>query len=287
MYHALIVLSVVIFGGCFALQDVYRKKQGSGIRNSLRFSFWGSLAGFLVLLLVNGVKLEVTPFTLIMAVIASLNSFAFTFCSFKALDRINLSLYSLFSMLGGMVLPFLQGILFYGEKMTVAKAVGFPLIVIALLLTVEKGKKTKGAFYYGCIFVLNGMSGVLSKFFVEADFPKTDATGYTILISLCSAVISGALLLTLFRKMPGDRGSSPAGIAVGAVSGALNKAANLILVIALAHVDASVQYPMVTGGVMIVSTLICFFGENKPSKKELLSILVAFAGLLLLFVIPV
>ena len=61
----------------------------------------------------------------------------------------------------------------------------------------------------------------------------------------------------------------------------------MILVIALAHVDASVQYPMVTGGVMIVSTLISFFGEDKPSKKELLSILVAFIGLTLLFVIPI
>ena len=287
MYHALIVLSVVIFGGCFALQDAFRKKQGSGIRNSLRYSFWGSLAGTLLLLLINGAKLEVTAFTLLMALIAALNGFAFTFCSFKALDRINLSLYSLFSMLGGMVRPFLQGIFFYGEKMTLAKALCFPLIVLALLLTVEKGKKTKGAFYYGCIFVLNGMSGVLSKIFVESDLPKTDATGYTILISLCSAVISGVLLLTVFRKSPEDQKSSLSGTVVGAVSGALNRAANLILVIALAHVDASVQYPMVTGGVMIVSTLICFFGEDKPSKKELLSILVAFIGLVLLFVIPI
>jgi drug/metabolite transporter (DMT)-like permease len=39
--------------------------------------------------------------------------------------------------------------------------------------------------------------------------------------------------------------------------------------------------------VMIVSTLICFLGKNKPSKKEILSIIVAFIGLLLLFAIPI
>ncbi len=44
---------------------------------------------------------------------------------------------------------------------------------------------------------------------------------------------------------------------------------------------------MVTGGVMIVSTAICFFDEIKPSKKEILSVVIAFLGMLSLFVIPV
>ncbi len=222
-----------------------------------------------------------------MAILASINGFAFTFCSFKALDRINLSLYSLFSMLGGIVLPFLQGILFYGEKMSLAKLLCFLFITVALTLTVEKGERKKGTIYYVCIFVLNGMSGVLSKFFAEAPFNKASATGYTNLISICSVVISCILLLIVSKKYPGHGTFSFAGTAIGVASGITNRIANLVLVIALAHVDASVQYPMVTGGVMIVSTLICFFGKNKPSKKEILSIIVAFIGLLLLFAIPI
>ena len=287
MYYALIVLSVVMFGGCFALNDVYRKIKGSSIKISLEFSFIGSLAGLVVLMISNGFKFEFTPFTFIMAILASINGFAFTFCSFKALDKINLSLYSLFSMLGGMVLPFLQGVIFYGEKMSLAKAVCFLFITIALVLTVEKGERKKGAIFYVCVFVLNGMSGVFSKIFAESNFPKTSATGYTNLISICSVVISAVILLTVFRKKPESGKFSFAGTVVGTAAGITNRLANLILIIALAHVDASVQYPMVTGGVMIVSTLICFFGKNKPSQKEVLSIIVAFIGLLLLFAIPI
>jgi len=287
MYYALIILSVVMFGGCFALNDAYRKKRGSSIKISLQFSFVGSLVGFVFLMIVNGLKFEFTPFTLIMAILASINGFAFTFCSFKALDRINLSLYSLFSMLGGMVLPFLQGILFYGEKITVAKAVCFLFITVALVLTVEKGEKKQGTIYYVLVFVLNGMSGVLSKIFAESNLPKTSAIGYTNLMSVCSVVISGILLLTISKKGAENNGFSLVGTAICAASGISNRVANLVLVVALAHVDASVQYPMVTGGVMIVSTLICFFGKNKPSKKEVLSIVIAFIGLLLLFAIPI
>ena len=132
------------------------------------------------------------------------------------------------------------------------------------------------------------MSGVLSKIFTSADFAKTSPEGYSILSALCSIVISGLILLIFFRKKEENAPRiSGAALGASAISGITNKLANLWLVIALAHVDASVQYPMVTGGVMIVSTLICFFGKNKPTKKELLSLLFAFAGMLALFAIPV
>ena len=65
-----------------------------------------------MLVIINGFRLEFTPFTFVIALLAAINSIVFVFCSIKALDSINLSLYSLFSMLGGMVLPFLQGIFF-------------------------------------------------------------------------------------------------------------------------------------------------------------------------------
>ena len=70
-----------------------------------------------------------------------------------------------------------------------------------------------------------------------------------------------------------------------ALNGITNKIANYVLIIALTFVDASVQYPMVTGGVMIVSTVISYIKKNKPSKRELISVGLAFIGMLVL-VIP-
>ena len=287
MYYALIMLSVIIFGACFYLKDVYRKLRGNSLKISMQFSATSSIAGLIVLLIINGLKFEFTLFTFIMAVLAALNGFAFTFCSFKALGSINLSLYSLFSMLGGMALPFVQGIVFYREEITLAKCICFTLILLALLLTVEKGERKNGTVYYIGIFVLNGLSGVFSKIFTSAPFPKTSAAGYSILTALCSIVISLTCLLFFFRKNKKESRFSALSELVSAFSGIANRLANFILVIALMHVDSSVQYPMVTGGVIIVSTIICFFGKNKPSKKEILSVIVAFIGMLTLFIIPV
>ncbi len=294
MYYLLIILSVIMFGVCFALNDAYRKIRGSSLKISLQSVFVGSLAGLIVLLAVNGITLELTPFTLILAICTACNGFLFTFCSFRALDRINLSLYSLFSMLGGMLLPFAQGILCYGESVTWAKVICFIFICAALLCTVERGERKNGTIYYIGIFTLNGMSGVLSKIFssggftsgTEGIFATTSDAAYSAWSALCSVVLSGALLLLFFRKQPSPKMGLKDNI-VGATSGAVNKVANFLLVVALAHVDASVQYPMVTGGVIIASTVICFFGKSKPKKKEIISVILAFTGLLALFLIPV
>lgn len=286
MYYAIIIIAVLLFGGSFYSKDVYRRMRGSSMLISMEFSLIGSVVGLITLVIINGLAIEYTTFSLIMALASTINGFAFTFCTFKALKTINLSLYSLFSMLGGMLLPFVQGILFFGEELTVAKFISVGVIALSLILTVEKGKRKNGTIYYIGIFVLNGMSGVISKLFVSAPFEKVSSAGYSILTAICSLVLSLVLFLIFTKKSGNHEKIKPASITAGALSGVTNKIANFLLIIALAHVDASVQYPMVTGGVIIVSTLISLFGERKPSKKEVLSVVVAFLGLLLLFVMP-
>ena len=287
MYHALIMLSVCMLGSCFVLNDVYRKKRSSNLLSSMESSCIGAVAGLIVLFIINGIKFEFTPFTFVMSFLVAVNGIAFTYLSFKALDTTNLSLYSLFSMLGGMILPFMQGIIFYGEDITVAKVICVLFIGAALALTIKKGNKKKGYIYYIGIFVLNGMSGVLSKLFTELPFEKTSAAAYSMYGAAWTVVISGVFWIVFAMRKTYKMPKYTFGVAaIAAAKGAVNRVANFILVLALSHVDASVQYPMVTGGVMIMSTLICFFGNNKPSKREIISVVLAFVGLLLLFVIP-
>jgi multidrug transporter EmrE-like cation transporter len=197
-------------------------------------------------------------------------------------------------MLGGMVLPFFQGIIFYGEKLTLDKIICVIFIVAALLITLDfkNGNATKkdkfAPLYYIGIFVFNGMSGVLSKIFASSTLDKTTSAGYSIWLALISTVVSAIILFTVFRKR--TEGEPPLSFKLGLLSGssgALNKIANYILVVALASgIDASIQYPMVTGGVMIVSTACAYLTDNKPKAKELISVGLAFIGMLALFVIP-
>ena len=199
MYYSLIIIAVVMFGINFALQDVYQKMRGDSLRVSLEATIIGSIAAFVVILFINKFSFEYTHYTLFIASVLAGINIGFTFFSFKALGRINLSLYSLFSMLGGMLLPFLQGIIFYNEDLTIAKILCLVIIVISLLLTIEKGNgKKDGVFYYLGIFILNGMCGVINKIFTSSNLPKTSAEGLNMWVAITSIVISAVLLFAFF-----------------------------------------------------------------------------------------
>lgn len=281
MYYAIVSAAVVMFGFQFYFNGRYEKKNGSGFASSMLFIFGGSLAGLAALLIINKFTLEVTPYTLIWSVVTALNMMACLFCSTKALTRINLSLYSIFSMLGGMVLPFVAGIAFYGEKITVGKALCFVAITAALCLTFSKGESKRGWIYYIGIFVFNGLSGVLSKAYQESTYEKASEASYSILSAAVAVVISGIILIAIYKKVEKPDKSS---VLLMTGYGVFNKIANYLLLISLAHLPASTQYPMVTGGVMIVSTVLGCFTDKKPSKKELLSVALSFIGIAALIV---
>ena len=75
MYYNYIILSVLMFGGCFLIKDIYRKKRNTtDIIMTFESMFIGSLAGVLVLFIINGFKFEFTFFTFIMVLLTTLNN---------------------------------------------------------------------------------------------------------------------------------------------------------------------------------------------------------------------
>ncbi len=283
LYYGLISLAVTMFSVQFFCNQQYERECKSGLSSSMMFIFGGAVAGLVVLLAVNGFKWEFTPFTLFMASLAAIDGMIFNFCSLKALGKINLSLYSLFSMLGGMVLPFCLGVFFFDEQFTLGKAICLVAVIIALTLSVEKGESKGGLIYYIGVFVFNGLSGVIAKFFQASDLPKTSEAAYSVWTAVMTALFSGVILLCAVRK-------SPIKLNVKAVvsmagNGILNRVANFLLLLSLAYLPASVQYPMITGGVMIVSTIIGYFTPNKPKTREWISLALSFAGIMALVLI--
>ena len=279
MYYGMIIGAVILFGLQFQLNSKYQGVSGNTAAVSFLFSFIYSIAGGLFLFVLNGFEFELTWFTVCMAIATAANSIFYVFCSLKAFERISLSMYSLFAMLGGMLLPFLAGLLFFGEELTLGKILCVGLIFLALTLTVTEVKMKGGWIYYIGVFFLNGMTGVLSKLYGEAPFEKSSSGVYSVWIAICTALISGVILILMNKRV--KRPSRVASLcAVG--YGFCNSLGNYWLVVALAFVPASVQYPFVTGGVIIISVLIATLGKQKPSLKEYFATAISFVGLLLL-----
>ncbi len=282
MYYAIVTVAVILFGFQFLTNSEFQKLCGNTVRAALVLSLLTGSVGVVVLFAASGFRVEFTWFSLLIAIWMAVNTLAFTFCTLKALNKINLSLYSVFAMLGGMMLPFAAGLMFFDEEMTVGKGICVVLVAAALFLTVKRGEKRGGAGWYIGIFILNGMSGVISKTFKALPYEKTSDAALSVLSALVTVVISGVWLI--FSKKP-RLGMNKRVVACSLISGVCGRVGNYLLLIALAQLPASVQYPFVTGGVMIISTILCFFTKQKPTKKEILSVAVSFAGILALVLV--
>ncbi len=280
MYYGIITLSAFMFAVQFFFTDMFRKAYGDDLTAMLVSSAGGALTGMIILSAASGFSFGSTPFSLIMAVITAINCGAVSYCGLKALGKVNLSVYSLYMMTGGMVLPCVVGIAFFDERVTAEKILCIVFIIAALFISTDFSDKKSGVGYCLGIFVLNGMAGVLAKIYQASDFDKVSAPEYSF---LCAAVgfILPAVIIAGMRKSLRPL-CAAAAFAVCA-KGILEKLANLLLLLSLAVLPASVQYPFITGGTVIFSTLLGFFTPSKPKKRELVSVAVSFAALAIMF----
>jgi len=277
-----VIIATILFSMQFLFSQQYQRKNGTSLRAALTFSFFSSIMTMLLMSILSGFRLTVTPFSLIMALIYSASAISMTIFSQKAFSIANLSVYSVFSMLGGMLLPFALGVLFYNEPLSPAKIICCILIVCAVLLNLQGGKQNPRAIvYYLAIFIFNGMAGVISKIHQSSSLPYVESANFMVLTGAWTFIITGAILLIRHHKISLPAGNSLLFIAG---NGIFNSVGNLLLLIALMTLPASVQYPLVTGGVMVCATVISIIRREKLAIREYIATAIAFlASVLIVF----
>ncbi len=202
MYYAMLLGASFLFGSQFMVTKAFEKNYGKTVRTSMSFSLLYSLfAGvifFIIKLISSGTAFNLNPFSLCVAFGLSLVNISSSAIGIKTLALGDIAVYSLFLMLGGMIVPFFAGVVFLKESVSVCNLIGVAIMIFALCLPVFFGKKNKNAdkthgedgakqsggikqnddeksgtkiktsviFYVLCVFlfVLNGLSSTLSKF---------------------------------------------------------------------------------------------------------------------------
>lgn len=278
--YALVFSATILFALQFLFNQKFEKVRGSGVKSALEFTLYKNIIIVVMMLIISGFKIVFTPFSVALSVVYAAACILMTYFSMKAFAVANLSVYSVFSMLGGMLLPFLLGVGFYDEKLNVFKIVCCVLIVVSVLLNIKSGEQSKKAFlYYMAVFMLNGSVGVISKIHQSSAYAHTDSTGFMFLSSLAGIIISAVWLLIRYRKLPIVKGKS---LIYASGYGIFNGIGNWFLLISLVNLPASVQYPLVTGGVMVFSTIISAARKEKLSKTDYISAAISFTASVLM-----
>ena len=279
MYFLLIIVATIMFSFQFVFNDGFRRESDSSFNASLKFALYSSIVGIIVLLVINKLHVEVSLFSVLTACVYSVVYIILSYASIKAFEYANLSVYSVFSMIGGMILPFFYGLL-CGEEFKTIRLMCCILIALAVAMSIKKGEHSKKAVkYYIMVFFLNGLVGVISKFHQSYADVCVNSGSVMIHTKIITALLSFVLLLLQKER---SFGVNRKALIYSGLYSVLNSVGNLLLLIALLYLPASVQYPVITGGVIVVSTLIVIIRKEKINKKEILAAGVAFVATVLM-----
>lgn len=182
IYYVLLFLSAFIFASQFFVTRQYQLRNGTGFLGSVKLSFFAYLT-IAIFFFVKGclttgtLNFGFTWFTFAMTLLIAVVSLSCVYMGIKVLAVGDMSIYSVFMMLGSIILPSFVGVVVYKEALTPLKIIALLLMFTAIIFSVssvDKNKLTlKAILYYIGIFVMNGMIGVF--FTIHQNQPELTA----------------------------------------------------------------------------------------------------------------
>ncbi len=304
MYYFLVFLSVIGLAVNFSINKLYQNRVGSGSRAIALFNIVASSAMVVIFFVVNGImngfdSFRLTPFSLLMGAVMALVCGGYSLIGFKIISLGNIAIYTLFLMLGGMMLPYFFGLIFLEETFSLLRLLGLVLMVVSIILAglddggkaSEKKSKSSALFFLLCsvVFVLNGMSSITSKIHqLEATAHLAVNPQIFVLLTAFFRVIFFAIVYLCLhlrdRRLPTEQRPVPMkftlpviGLMLG--SAAIEGAAFLLQVVSASHLPATVLYPLITGGCIILTTLAGrFVFKQHLSRRATVGIILCFAS---------
>ena len=284
--------------GCFSLQFIFTKffaeRVEQTLETALTMLFLTGVFGATLFFAVNGFTVRFSTPSIWLALLFAVVMIPYYTLSFKALTLGSVAIYSTFMMLGGMLLPFLYGVAWLSEPLFWGKSVGCIFLCACILaqgMTQQKSegeKNKKNTLFFllcVCIFVINGLTGVIAK--AHQTQPKAvDEVSFTVLSCAFTALLSLGLLLVRISIKKESRSLvksvfHPKPLGIVSLLGAAMHTGNFLILLAANKVPASIQFPLISGGTILLSALFGFwFFKEKPPKKEWFCIIGAFLSTL-------
>lgn len=281
--YLLVLLADMGYSTSFALQNLYQKKEGNTIASGLLYNMLMGAMPMVLLLVLCGFRPQATPFSLGISLIQTALLTGYTMIGFYILKKGGMAFYTMFLMSGGMLVPYMWGVMFLDEELTLLRSIGVIAITIAVIMTnYGKTKPTKIVLVL-CVlvFFINGLTGVFAKIHqtekLYATIGEFDLMFWTALFKFLVCAIG--YLIMKSKSTHGTKLKSTSSFAAVVFASLATTMAEFINLVCASKLPASVLYPLITGGTIIISSVmgVVFFKE-KLSKTQLASIILCFAG---------
>lgn len=308
-------LACLLFSVQFIFSKAFQTRSAGGYAVGIWRSVVVSLAMLCYLIPMTGLPFSVTPTAWGYSIVYTLINFLGTAVLVPALKLGSLSITTTYCLLGGMILPFLYGILFLHEALTVTKCVGIALLTLSLLPALlhreDDGEQQAAAqstflrkhllFHGLCIiiFLTNGMGSCIAKAH-QISPDAIDTNCFLALTTIQNALLSLLILtaIAIFWRAHGRKDAFRGAfweIGLEKMSGKLmlilvlccaaysacNGVGNLFSFQCAKTMDSSIQFPIISAAVIVLTA---FFGriffKEKIHRSDWIRLILSMAGIL-------
>ena len=286
--YILVIMATVLLAVDFAFQKLYQQKCGTGAEAGLTFNAGLGFITAIIFLVINRFQINVSLYAVIMAAGMSLCLLSYTILGFKVLKAGNMAFYTMFLTTGGMVVPYVWGLLFLNEPFRVIRIIGLAIIIMAIIFSNLNVAKSSPKLITLCIiiFFLNGGCSVFSKLCqIPNAYGEVSPTEFVFLTGFIRFVLCSLALFVAKRTSRQEEAEAPKMIGYGKIvpiiigSAVVSGVSYMFQLIGAANLPATVLYPIISGGSIIFSTLagmICF--KEKPTRNQKIGVVLCFLG---------
>lgn len=287
MYYMMLTASALLLGADFALNKIYQRINGTAPKAAFLFNSLLGLITAVIFFCINGFRLDFSLYSFAMAGAMSLLVMGYNIIGFRLLRSGTMAMYTLFLMTGGMVLPYIWGLLFLNEDFSVLRTGGLIVILLGVVLSNFSGERVNIKQIVMCVavFVLNGFVSIISKMHQsQATFDSVNSAEFIILGGIFKFLLAGILFFVFKNKDGSERTavSLKKAVIIITASALIGGVSYMLQLLGAKALPATVLYPFITGGSIVFSALagVTLFKE-KLSAKLIISVILCFAGTLM------
>lgn len=282
--YVLILLAALLLTADFVFNKLFQRKAGTSIQTGLCFNALLGLATAAIFWAIGGFRAEFSLYSALLASGTALLSLCYNIIGFRIMSGGKMAYYTLFLMCGGMLVPYIWGLLFLNEPFSLLRMLGLILIIGAIVISnAGQGKPSRGQLLMCvAVFFLNGFLSVVSKLHqIEAELPTVSTTAFVMLSGLAKFVFCGVTLIGLRMKSHSEERLAPDRRIwmIVPCSALVSGLSYFFQLVGAENLPATVLYPFVTGGSIVFTTLAGWLVfREKPSAKLWLGVALCVAG---------
>ena len=283
--YILIIIADILLTITLITQKSFQQRAGTSLDAALVYNSLMGVFSTIMFLLINRFTINISAYSVILGTLYTLIMVLYIFIGFEVMKSGNVSTYTMFLLSGGMIVPYIWGIVFLKEEVTLLRTVGLIMILIAIVASNYNKTKMNIKHIILClaVFILNGMNCVISKVHQISEAGRwVSASDFAFIIMIVKAILCS--IVVVVRKSAncfktGVRLSVRTIVPIVLISALSDGISYVLQLVVASSLPATILYPFVTGGAVVLTA---FAGsvllKEKLSLSQWIGITFCFAG---------